>query len=107
MLFVKVNTMPTEYKFCCLPLDQKGAYHFTVTVTWRGRGLWAVKNSYGYCFGRDGEWDYEPSSSNREDGWLEAHRFTLEEALEIAEREAPNQSVMGITVQDALDGKYR
>jgi hypothetical protein len=104
---VKIYEEPTEYKVCCLPLDRKGAYHFTITVAWRGNDRWAVINSYGYCLGTDGQWDYEPSNSNREDDWLETHRYELDEALKLARREAPNAKVMGYTVEDALTGEFR
>jgi hypothetical protein len=102
-----VHCDPTRYEISCLPMDHSGRHHFTITVSWRGRGLWAVLNPIGYCLGTDGEWDYEPMNSSREDDWLEAHRFPLTTALALAKEHAPNMRVRHITVQDALDGKYR
>lgn len=49
---------------------------------------WAIRRDGGMCLSRDREWLFEPSSSNREDSWLEANRWTLDEALSVAEEEA-------------------
>lgn len=37
---------------------------------------WAVRTPFGLCLALDGEWDDEPSPSNRTDEWLTQHRFT-------------------------------
>lgn len=91
----------TRYEVSCLPPDNINAYHFTITVEWRGGDLWAVLH-HGYCLGADGEWDYEPRPSSREDDWLETHRFTLGIALMLAKQEAPKIRVNGHTVAEAL-----
>jgi hypothetical protein len=92
---------PTRYEVSCLPPDDTNAYHFTLRVEYRGRDLWAVSNGWG-CLGKDGEFDYESSPSNREDDWLEAHRFDLDTALKLAKDAAPKLAVNGYTVADAL-----
>ncbi len=70
---------------------------FTVRVEYRGRGKWAVLHGARRCLGSDGEWDWESIPSEREDDWLATHRFTLEEALELARKHAPRITVNGMT----------
>jgi len=91
----------TRYEVSCLPPDDIDAHCFTVTVEWRGRDLWAVMR-HGSALGSDGEWDYEPSPSNREDDWLATHRFDLDTALKLAKQAAPKLMTNGFTVADAL-----
>src|SRR5690349_5497152 len=55
-------------------------YTWTITVAERDTGRWAVKGMFG-VLNTDGEWEYEPSPSNREDDFLKRCRFTEEEAL--------------------------
>jgi hypothetical protein len=89
----------TEFDVSCFPLDHEERHHFNITVEYRGRGLWAIKH-HAMCLGDDGEWDYEPSPSNREDDWLETHRFTMQDAIRLAREAAPKLQVNGWTVQD-------
>ncbi len=91
----------TRYEVSCLPPDNINAHHFSITVEWRGRDRWAVCR-FKECLGTDGEWDYEPMSSSREDDWLATHRFGLDEALELAKTAAPLMTVNGLTVADVL-----
>lgn len=51
---------------------------FRVTVEWRGGDTWAVI-WMGECWNGTG-WEWEPSSSNREDDFLARTRFSLDEA---------------------------
>lgn len=74
---------------------------WSVSVEWRGRGKWAVYR-LGSCLSADGQWDYEPSPSNREDEWLDAHRFDLETALHLAREHAPHVTINGYTAMDIL-----
>ncbi|GAA4225990.1 hypothetical protein GCM10022254_09400 [Actinomadura meridiana] len=97
----KPTVRTTRYEVSCLPPDNIDAFHFTITVEWRGGDLWAVLR-YGECLGTDGKWDYEPRPSNREDDWLDAHRFDLDTALKLAQEEAPKITVNGQTVADVL-----
>ena len=69
-----VNVQTTKYLVSCLPLDDRDARYFSVTVEWRGKDQWAVCR-FGECLGTDGEWDYEPSTSSRTEEWLATHRF--------------------------------
>jgi hypothetical protein len=91
----------TEYTICALPEDNVSFWDYAVKVAYRGDGLWAVLKR-GYCLGTDGEWDYEPSPSGRDDDWLSGHRFDEATALALAEREAPRVTVNGFSVADAL-----
>jgi hypothetical protein len=75
---------------------------WSVLVEHRGFGRWAVTRSVRRCLGADGEWDYEPSPSGREDDWLETHRFDLETALRLAAEQAPLVTVNGMTALDIL-----
>lgn len=42
---------------------------------------WAIR-CMGRCYGRNGEWDFEPQPSSRTDEWLAVYRWTLDEAME-------------------------
>lgn len=93
--------MITEHTICALPEDNINYWHYAIKVAYRGDGLWAVLSG-GYCLGGDGEWDYEPSPSSRDDDWLVTHRFDEQTALRLAEEQAPLMTCNGITVTDAL-----
>lgn len=62
-----------------------------ISVEFRGHGKWAVMMG-GNCLGRNGEWNYEPMPSGRDEDWLEMYRFddfdaafsAAEEAVEFA-----------------------
>lgn len=98
---------PTQFEVCCLPEDDDEAYAFTLTVEWRGPGdLWAVCRMR-QCLGADGNWDREPSPSNREDDWKATHRFRLDEAIRLAKDAARQVVVNGWTVEAALARKER
>lgn len=61
-------------------------YMWTLTVEERGEpgeDKWAVKNTF-YVLNKDGEWEREPSPSNRDDAFFARCRFTEEEALRLA-----------------------
>lgn len=53
--------------------------------------VWAVRKS-GWCLNRDGEWEYEPIPSSRDDEFFARCRWTLDEALPAAQaaRDADN-----------------
>ena len=91
----------TQWTVSVLPLDHVEHGHFSITVEWRGSDRWAVTR-FRECLDIDGVWDFEPSPLNRADDWLETHRFTMDEALELAKREAPHLTVNGFTVADVL-----
>jgi hypothetical protein len=104
---IPIHTTESEFRVSCLPPDHEAAHHFTITVSWRGKGRWAVLDPRGFCLGHDGEWDYEPMNSSRTEEWLAEHRFSLSEALGRAQREAPNLTIANLTVMDAINGKFR
>jgi len=86
----------TRYEVSCLPEDDPERFAWTLTVEYRGRDLWAVCRM-GQCLGTDGQWDYEPRPSGREDDWLKTHCFDLDTALRLAEKAAPHIVVSGLT----------
>lgn len=91
----------TAYAVSCVPEDNINAWHFTVKVEYRGRGLWAVTDGIG-CFNIDGDRSYESTTSERRDEWLAEHRFELDTALALAKRVAPLLRVNGYSVADVL-----
>lgn len=107
----EVRTEVTEYVVTAWPedlADVPESVHGCVTVADRGRGMWAVLEGRGgsMCLGRDGEFDWEPSPSNRTDEWLASHRFTLDEALALAREQALRITINGYTTQQAA-GRWR
>ena len=90
----------TRYEVSVLPHDDINRSCFTITVESRGRGLWAVAR-HSQCLDASGQWDWEPSPSNREDDWLATHRFDLDTALKLARETAPTLRVNGETATDA------
>lgn len=98
-----VRTEVTAYEVCAVPYDEYGNYGlFTIKVEkTHHTGTWAVRRM-GRCLGADGEWDWEPLPSSREEDWLVAHRFDLKTALDLAERAAPHIVVNGQTVTDVV-----
>lgn len=65
-----------------------------VTVEWTGRArwlglegdddVWAIRAPFSKCFSRMATWDWEPSPSNRDEEWIQGHRFNLANALPLA-----------------------
>lgn len=97
----------TGYRVTAIPpgLDDVNAHVFDVRVEWRGGDTFAVC-WLSQCLGSDGEWDYEPIPSSREQDWLATHRFAEEEALRLAHQAAPNVTVNGHTPAELL-AKHR
>lgn len=91
----------TEYRFSILPEDHIDAEPYAVYVRWRGDNKWGVFNMSS-CFSADGCWDHEPSSSNRSEEWLAAHRFSLDAAMELAGRVLPTVKWNGWTAERIL-----
>jgi hypothetical protein len=100
---MSITTIVTAYQVCAIPEDESGNYlHFAIRVErTHHTGQWAVRLRSA-CLSVEGEWDYEPLPSSREDDWLERHRFNLKTALRLAEEHAPRVTVNGITVADVL-----
>ena len=70
------------------------AYLWAVTVEARGHGNWSVSNG-GYVYDKNGKDDYEPMPSSRTDAFLNRFRFSLPEAIRIAEKVAPKITING------------
>ncbi|MFE5853566.1 hypothetical protein ACFQ61_10180 [Streptomyces sp. NPDC056500] len=86
----------TEYEVSILPEDSLDSHLFTITVQYRGKGLWAVTH-HDWCLGSDGTWERGVKEYDRGDAWLAAHRFDLDTALRLARSAAPHVVVNGIT----------
>lgn len=96
----EVLVEPTRYEVSVLPHDDINRSSFTINVEARGHGTWAVAR-HNQCLNASGQWDWEPSPSNREDDWLATHRFDLDDALALARKLAPTVTVNGRTALDA------
>lgn len=97
----EIHARVTEVTFSAIPEDNINHGLYAVTVEWRGGEMYAVKRlSQVLCV--DGEWDYEPIPSNRDDEWIATHRFSYDEAYQLAAKAAPDVVVNGFTVADAL-----
>jgi len=96
-----VSIRITELTVSALPEENINHPHFSVKVSWRGDDRYAVERMRR-CLGADGEWDFEPSPSNREDDWIATHRFAYEEALKLARQACLRLTVNGFTVDDVL-----
>jgi hypothetical protein len=75
-------------------------YIWTITVAERDTGRWAVKGMFG-VLNTDGEWEYEPSPSNRDDDFLARCRFTEAEALRRALDVVDTVRINGLTIAEA------
>lgn len=99
----QIHARITEVTVCALPEDNVNHSSYAITVQWRGGETHAVKR-HSMVLGADGEWDYEPSPSNRDDDWIATHRFTYDRAYQLACQAAPHVTVNGFTVADLLAG---
>lgn len=97
----EVTVEATRYTVSAVPEGNVNRYHYEIHVEYRGPNSWAVVRM-GFCLGADGEWDYESIPSERRDEWLATHRFPLERALELAKAAAPDITVNGWTVAQAI-----
>lgn len=100
----EVYVRAVSYDVSVFPDEFEDASSWTLSVEYRGAGRWAVLQRAGSrsCLGRDGKWDWESLPSERADEWLAAHRFTLEEATELARQHAPSATVNGLTAVEVL-----
>lgn len=96
-----VRIQTTQYTISCIPEANIDRHAFELMVEYRGNQRWAVV-WHGMCLSKDGQWDYEPSPSSREDDWLGERRFTEQKALQLACEWAPKLKCNGITVTEAL-----
>lgn len=98
----RVRVEVTRYTVSVLPEDSVNRGHYDLSVERRAPGRWAVC-WLSRCLGADGEWDYEPLPSSREDDWLESHRFDLDTALRLAQEAAPGVTVNGMTALGCVE----
>lgn len=96
----------TRYEVSLLPEGDDARRHFTITVEYRGDGRWAVCR-YPECLGADGTWDWEPRPSERDEDWLDTHRFDLDTALRLAKEAAPTVIVNGHSATNAWHCTHR
>lgn len=111
---------PSGYLVSLLPEGHDDRCLFTVTVEYRGGGLWSAKNR-GRILGIDGSWSTgfdwsggpdEPATEaemeqfdQEQAGWLATHRFDEETALRLAKDTCKALSYRGWTAEDALAGR--
>ncbi|MCP2261067.1 hypothetical protein LX15_004787 [Streptoalloteichus tenebrarius] len=95
----------SRYELSCLPDDHPARDRYTLAVEYRGKSRqrhdeWAVLHG-PWALSRDGHWDYEPPSTCRRTV-IAQYRYTLDDALEAARREAPRLAADGCAVADVL-----
>jgi len=94
----------TRYEVSILPLGHRERSSWTLTVEYRGPDSWAVLWG-GMALSSNDGFDYEPSSSNRDDDYKATHRFPLAQAILRAKRVAPKLTVNGWTAREVLAGR--
>ena len=94
----------TKVEVSLLPPSNPDRWLFTVAVEARdlANDRWAV-TWLGACLSREGKWEQEPIPSEREEPWLDEHRFGYDEALQLARVKAPFLELNGRFVRDVLD----
>ncbi len=92
----------TEVTVSVLPEDNVNYHVYAVKVQWRGAEQYAVMHA-GFALGTDGEWEYEPIPSGRDDDFVAAHRYGYDEALRLANEVAPTIDVNGRTATEVAD----
>lgn len=90
----------TEVMVSLLPEAHIDYRTFAVTVSYRGRGLWAVVHG-GFCLGADGGWDYDRPPAQRVEEWWATHRYGYATALRKAIAIAPDVRVNRVTAATA------
>lgn len=96
----RARVQATRYEVSILPEGDINRSVFTINVEYRGDGRWAAVR-HGECLNSVGEWSYEMRPSERDDAWLDEHRFDLGDALRLAKAAAPHLRVNGHTAIDA------
>lgn len=81
-------------RYSVTPRDQM---HEPVLVEYRGKGKWAITNGSDGVMNRDGEWEWEPQPSSRDDAFLARCRYdSAEEAMKVAGADLTNISSGGV-----------
>ena len=91
----------TKYTVSYLPEDYTGeSYLWDLTVEYRGNDRWAVQHGESQSLGRDGLFDWDPSE--KPDAWLRDHRFSEQEALELAHKAVMAVKINGRTAEEYI-----
>ena len=100
----EVYIRATASEVSVFPDEVMDASTWTLSVEYRGADRWAVLARAGSrtCLSRDGEWEWEISPSERTGEWLAEHRFSLDEALDMARRYAPGVTMNSLTAVEVL-----
>lgn len=99
-----LNVILTELRVSLLPTDDIDFHTWSVAVAWRSDDKYAVTH-IGYVFNSDGEWEYEPQPSSRDDEFLARTRFDYWTAYRLACEQAPLVRINGMTAADVLAKK--
>lgn len=85
--------VPIKYQYSYIPekhwlhsvLQKEDLLFYSyLFVEYRDEDSWAVTDSFNRCLSSSGEWDFEPSPSNRSKEFLETHRFPFCDVFGIA-----------------------
>jgi len=88
---------PTGYDDTEVPTDK---FHFVITVEDRGKG-WAVC-WMGDVLTKDGQWEWEPRPSSRDDDFYKRCRFTERRAKALALEAVDQLRINGRTFAEAI-----
>jgi len=89
---------PTGYDDTETPSDK---YHFVIKVEDRGKG-WAVVDG-PFVLTKDGDWEYEPNPSSRDDEFYERCRFSERWAKILALEAVDQRTINGRTFAQAVE----
>lgn len=95
---IQLYSAATRYTVSSVPESNVHFFRLSVSVERTSHvdgGQWAVRQR-GQCLDSDGRWDWEPSPSDREDGWLATHRFDLNTALWLASKAVSEMAGGGV-----------
>lgn len=81
---LQLRVAPVKYEITKYPEGGVNASHFTMWVERRDIDRWCVTDMF-QCYDKDGVGEYEPSPSSRTDEFKERFRFSLDEALDLAQ----------------------
>lgn len=108
----RIETIAERFRVTCWPRDLRedpesaaDADTWSVIVQYRGGGKWSVDRS-GFCLNRSGGWDVSLSASDRDDEWLNEHRFARDGAILRAGQATLTITVNGLTTMEAI-ARYR
>lgn len=92
---LSVNAVPKELRTADINS------HYTVSVSRRGPDTWAVVHR-GQVYNKNLKSQMERLPSGRTDSFLARHRFTLLEAVELAEKLAQTVTIQGVKASDII-----